>query len=356
MRKLVDLVLLFLRRNLAGSGLILVGFPLVMILFVLMTSSDTTATVNTTIVNLDQGEHAAAMLDAYEFELSQIDEEAQARTLLASRESDSVYIIPAEFSSLIEAGEVPELVHLTRPDSTAIDPAFSLYLQTSIRDLVQAHILDAAGILSDFTTAKWTLQIEEDRVSGREATAIILITFSILYGSALLGTDLVNQRKNKVLYRGLATPTRASTVLASNVIGAWIAQAASNLVAILIIARLMGFSIHNLWVLILMTAVLCFYSVCQQLLFLRLFKNPQLSMFVGMMLAVFMMFLAMLSDMKDLLSSIPELIFNIAYISPFYWVMEAFDRSSPWMPAAMLLLLALALFVAGGFRVREFAD
>lgn len=356
MKKLVDLVLLFLRRNLAGSGLILVGFPLVMILFVVMTTSDTAATVETSIVNLDQGQQASAIIDAYTEELSRADSEAEARALLEARDIDSAYIIPEDFTALIEAGAVPEITHLTRPDSTTYDQAFMLYLQTAITDAVQASILAEARVDFRFDPPSWQVVQEADRITSQEATSIILITFSILYGSALLGTDLVNQRKNKVLYRGLATPTRASTVLASNVIGAWIAQASSNFVAILIIAGLMGFSVHNFWVLVLMTGILCFYSVCQQLLFLRLFKNPQLSMFIGMMLAVFMMFLAMLSDMKELLTSIPDLLFKIAYISPFYWVMEAFESTLPWLPAGMLLLLSLALFVAGGFRVRDFAD
>lgn len=356
MKKLFDLVVLFLRRNLAGSGLLLVGFPLFMIVFAVLTSSDTRATYQSTVVNLDNGAMAATMLSDYEGEFSFEDSEAAARERIEGRDSDNAFVFPSDFTARIESGEVPEILHITRPDSTAADQSFMLYLQTAIANAVEVSILEEAGIDPETDAVTWQVTVEEARLSSNEMTAIVLITFSILYGSAMLGTDLVNQRKNKVLYRGLATPTKASTVLAANVIGAWVTQMFGNLVAIIIIALMMDFAPENFRTMLLMTAILCFYSVCQQLLFLRLFKNAQLSMMVGMMLAIIMMFLAMLSDMKELLTALPDMIFKIAYLSPFYWVMESFNAATPWIPAGILLLLSLALFVAGGFRVRDFAD
>ena len=359
MRKTLDLILLFLRRNLVGSSLILIGFPILMIVFVVLTSNDTTTTPKTTIVNLDEGVYASTILEDYEADLAYADTEDEASLLLEERNTDHVLVIPVNFSSSIESADVPSIKNLTRPNTTSSDQAFLLYLQRSVERMIQEQILSDAGIQIEeggLSDNEWQVEVEAERFSSQEATVILLMTFSILYGSAILGQDLVNQRKNKVLYRGLATPTSGFAVMTSNVAGAWLIQIVSNLIAIFIITIFTSFSAYNLAVLILMVAILCFYSVSQQLLFLRLFKNPQLSMFIGMMLAVVMMFMAMLEDMKDLITAIPEEIFKIAYISPFYWVMESFEQNSPLIPAAMLFLLSIAVFVAGGFRIKSFAD
>lgn len=355
MKKILNLVALFMRRNLAGSSLIMVGFPILMIVFVVLTSNDSTEAARTTVVNLDSGVRAAEVLAVYDAELPVLDNEAEARVLLEDQRTDNVFVFPADFSAVLDQGEVPVITYLQRPNSTVSDQAFALFLQHAVQTAVQQTILEEAGIegAGDFA---WMVDIEADRFTSQEGTAILLLTFSILYGSAILGTDLVNQRKNKVLFRGLATPTSGLAVMSSNVIGAWLVQLISNLIAIVIIAFFMDFTGNNLAVLILMVAILCFYSVSQQLLFLRLFKNPQLSMFIGMMLAVLMMFLAMLESMKDLITSLPALLYKLAYLSPFYWVMQAFEQDNPLLPAAMLLLLSVAIFVAGGFRIRQFAD
>ncbi len=403
MRKLLDLTYLFLKRNLTTTGLLSLLFPIVMIGFVALVSGDAPQP-KTAVLLEDQGTIAAEIIsgnsgysgnsgssgnsgnsgsagnsgnsgnqtpqsadsaDSAEgtqaaeggkpvLHISKDREEAFAR--LEDGADDDLYILGPDFSAKIAAGEAPEVSHVKLDNQASGDLQFALYLQYKVNEALTASQLQAAGVAVPTSYGYWSINKPVEPVSSKEMTVVILVAFSVLYGSAFMGTDLVNQRKNKVLRRGLATPTSGRSVLGANLLGSWLLQYLTSVLTLLIISIFTPFSARNIGIYLLMFALLCFYSICIQILYLRIFKNPQLSAFFGMMIAVFLMFLAMLEDMKDLLSDVPDLLFKAAYLSPFYWILQAFQTGNLLLPAAILFLLGAACFFAGSFQVREFAD
>ncbi len=359
MRKLIDLSILFLKRNMTTTGLLSLAFPIFMIAFVMIFSTgDTSSEAHTAVLLEDQGSLASEIVSGYDKykDLHVAPNYDAAIKRLEDGTDTDLYIFASNFTSTIQEGQTPEIRHVKLNNTATGDHSFTMYLSYQISDKLTESHLHAAGLQTPAPDPNWSIYRPVETLSNFEITTIILISFSVLYGSAFMSADLVSQRKTKVLRRGLATPTSGTTVLGANLLGSWFLQYLTAIGAILIISLFQPISTRTLLISLIMFALLCFYSVCIQIFYLRIFKNPQLAMFIGMMVSMVLMFLAMLEDMKDLLTGVPEILFTAAYLSPMYWLIEAFTGQSLLLPILVLFLLGAAFFVAGSFKVRDFAD
>lgn len=357
MKKILDLIILFFRRNISAGLIFSLAIPIFMIA-INMFSGRGGNIPKTIVLNLDKGEYAAEFIEDYSEKKSIeiVDTIEDGEKLIKEQIKDNLYIFSENYSETIEKGDVPELQRKTRDQSIHDDQGFITYLNNQVHNAVSQNLAANSGVYYVPLDTKLEMKEVGHNITGEQQMLIITMGFSILYGSAFFAKDLVELRKSKVLRRGLTTPTSGVTVLASKIAGAWLLQFISFLICLVIVSFVITMSSHFLTIFIIMLAMSCLFSVCLQLLFLRVFKDPDFTSFVGMMSAIVFMFLAMLKDLEEVLSAIPSFVYNLSYLSPFYWVMEAIEGRPLIISVGMMLLLSAVLFFAGSFRLKDFAD
>lgn len=356
MRKFIDLMMSFLKRNKLAAILSL-GFPLIMITMTVVFEGSTSNVSTTGVVNLDKGTRAQALIDQFEasdtFEVFDTEEKA---TKALHEETQQVYIFPENFSTLLDQGEKPEVEILVKNEELTGHSEFNFYLQNTVQMERTNQYLDSLDLAVKEAETPWEIKIEEPLFKGKDIMVIALLSFGILYGGAMLSTDLVSQKKAKVLRRGLATPTSGYMILASSIAGSWVLQFTSNLLALAFVQIFIPFSLKSFLTAVALVAFTCIFSACIQLLILRIFKEPQMSVFVGMILSMIFLFLPMIYDMREIITNVPSFLFKFAYISPIFWIIEATTGGSILLSLGMLLLLSLMLFFAGSIRLKDFAE
>lgn len=357
MRKFFDLIIQFFRRNFGPSLYFSLLIPLGMIAISFLGGGGNVKP-KTVICNLDQGSYAGAFIANYpqEESIQIVDTIKEGERLIQEQVKDNFYIFSENYSATIANGEVPELLRKTRDKSVLDDQGFLTYLQNQVHNAVIQVVAENAGVHYTPVDKKLDLLKFGNEITGEQQLLIMTMGFSILYGSAYLGKDLVAMKKNKVLRRGLTTPTTGMVVLASNIAGSWFLQFLTFLLCVALVSFIIPFSAQFLAIFIVMLAMLCLFSVCFQLLMLRLFKEPNIASFVGMMSAMLFIFLAMLKDLQEVIRNLPSVIFNLGYLSPFYWIIEAVEGRSLLLSVGMMLLLSMTLFFAGSFHLKDFAD
>ena len=358
MKKFIELVKIFLQRTFKQNGIASLVMPILMIALVVVLSTGSSGKARTAVIIQDQGEHAQELFDAYPDaeDIAQLEEMDKAKKNISEQSLDQVYIFPEDFSQKIEAGEVPQITVLTRDASSSGDINFSLYLGKDMRERVNKAYLKQEDIEYQGIIGDYKLEVENKDSTSEEGLIGMMLSFSILYGSAFFANDFINLKKNKVLRRGLATPTHGKVLLASNMTGAWLLQVVSNLIALGLVSIFLDVSPKRFVIIGVMILVLSFFSVCLQLLLLRIFKDPSMASFTAMFLTIFLMFLGMLSSLKEVLSNLPSFVFKLSYLSPFHWVEEAISGKSLLLSTAVIFGLGLCLFFSGSSRLEDFAE
>lgn len=356
MRKFFELLILFLKRN-KSSLLISFGFPILMIAFSLL-GGNTSNAAKVVLVNEDKGTLAKEILDDYEHidDIKIIDTREEAEESIIKTDADVLYVIPDNFSESLEGKAAPTIERVTRESAELNSVGFEMHLEAKSKAYVDRLILEEHDLLEELPVQAFEVQQKNPRFSGKESLLVFFMSFSILYGSSLIGNDLISQKKEKVLRRGISTPTSGHTILASSLAGAWVIQFIAHLFALIIIQFIIPLSMTQILILLGIIFVMCFYSVCFQLLLLRLFKDPQISVTVGMMFCMFMAFLPMIFEMKEVLVNLPSWFFRISYASPVYWAMNISEYGSIPLGLSIVLLMGIVLFTAGSIRLKDFAE
>lgn len=348
MRKILNLVILNIRRGFLSNLLLAFILPFAFIVgpMLIGQGSMSTESFDYGVVNLDQGEFAQAIIDSYsgENEFKMLDL-ASASSQLEEEEIQIFFVFPENFSEILESDKYPT-VQVKAIDADAwegIAPSFTLHINQFIRDKLLGDKLGDLGMDDVDFKQDWTVDIVTNDAEYTEAKSLMLmICYSIFYAGSLFSASLVQDKKDGIFYRGMSTPTRAKTLLAGSLLANLIVQFLGMALVVLIYYSRVSGSLTSTMVLRLLaiTFVVCLFVLSIQVLTMRIFKNEGVAVGINMILAMLFTFFGLFYSMKSVLTKVPDFVFNVAYLSPFFWAESAIDGN--------LILNLLPLVLVGG--------
>ncbi len=284
---------------------------------------------------------------------------AKALDLLEEGEVAAVYNIPVDFSQKIMAYEKPTIQAYRREEGNITLP-LEHEINHKVRDMVKEQFLLDKGIIDKIEDLA-ILQVdtvisrEEKIVSGDlHLTTLLLIVFIIMSSSAMVA-ELMEFKSKGVFLRAASTPNKSWVILGSFMVAMMVFQIVANLLIVQVGARIFKYSIVNLPLVFVNFLLASFFAITLSLALTRVFKNPGICTLVSTIFSISGFFLAMFTQ-NEFLASVPKGIANLGKFTPHYWLFDSLERSVFFPNTLVVLLMALALFSAGCYKLREFAD
>jgi hypothetical protein len=345
MRKIWELAKLNFGRDFFINLFSAFLFPFLMLVLpgIIGQGEVTTESFSYAVVNEDEGQEAADLLEAYpaRYQFTILDrDEAQAQLL--DEEIQVYFVIPSDFSSQLANKRLPQIqVKTVDVDAwNGVAPDFVIYMQEAIREKVLSEMLADVGVQNiDLNTDWHTEQVTKDAEYEEAKHLTLMAGFSIFYGASIYIASLVQRKKERVFYRGVSSPTSPAKLLAASLLPIGLAQFVGITLVLLLYRFLVNtaFSWLLLGRMVLISLALCLFALSLQILALRIFKESGLAVSCGMFLSLAFFALGFLETLKPVLGDVPEAVFALVYLSPFHWAIAAIDGH--------LLLQLLPLFL-----------
>ena len=165
--------------------------------------------------------------------------------------------------------------------------------------------------------------------------------------ASMFSTDLLEMRENFILKRSIVSRSSGKAILGSVLSAYGLIFLVMNIIAFAMVMIFNEMPIKFLGLIIAYLFVNVAFTVAYILVMVRIFKKKELLSSISMGIAI-------------LFVVIPQVIRDTAFeslsmLSPFHWTMEGLDYASFFPQGLVILLMAMALFTAGSFKVEELA-
>lgn len=363
--RVLRLTLIIFKRMLRdwGNLLSMLVMPLVLIIGVGLFSDKNALNLDTNVAfNIqDKGNYSVEILK--ELGITKnifFNNDKKAMELLEKNDVVAVYFLPENFTDSIKKGEKPAIKTYKRENGTAALPV-EINLNNSINKLMKEQLFLNSGVIRNvnelYSKNLNTNIIKKENTLDKKAFAtILLLIYFIILSSNTIGTELLNLKNNKVLTRSMTTSNDPYKIIGSLFLAMFLLQLIVYSLVLLISKLILGFTINNIHVIIINIILSILFSISLGLFITRIFKSPATSTYVLTIFCAGTFFLGALSISGDSVRKIPWLLANLAKFTPQYWILDSIYNSTLFPNVFALLLMVLALFTAGNFKVNDFAN
>ncbi len=308
------------------------------------------------VVNEDRGTLSEEALIASEIQFSLVEGGRQAGfERLESYESEVLFVIPKDYSELIQAGRMPKIERYSVNESTLYD-LMDQNLTTAVRTQLQETLFDGYGlhakdILVTESTVKTELKIAEYSVSFDYLFSMLMITYFIIVFSSNTGGDLLELRNQKVTTRMFLTPSRSFETMAALAISYFLLTFSGYAIVSVISYFIFGIKDAPLGMTLLIISLASFFALSLSLFLAKISKNKQVMSLVPVLYGLLGFMGAVLSFMgRD------DLFTKIGYIAPPYWFAQMMMTGEIIKNGGIVLLMALVLLTAGSYDLQKFVE
>ncbi|MBS4456171.1 ABC transporter permease [Tuanshanicoccus lijuaniae] len=364
---LFEVLKFHIRRIITTPSIIgmLIGLPLAMILLMSFLMKDDASGKDTvenatepseqvaTVVLLEKNNETLkqALIDAEFGENLWLDKE-KAQQYLAQGKIGVVYTVPENYLMNLQPIKV-QARNKHHRSNTFEETLRHIVYRHKLSQTLERHQLktDAANQTVD---TQHLVAIEEQKGQSiadfvNAGVLIIVLVIYIMMAGNIIGTDLVTLRSNNVLRRLITTPNQGWKIIGAILL--------SYTAVLLVINSLILFYIHlitdisttlllrSIWIIILAILFCLSYAVAV----FRAFKNPNLSMNIGMVGFMMLVGLSFIDNLTDI-----QWVKNLSYLSPVKWMMDILDTGNWLVGTLIILLLSIVLFTAGSYKLENY--
>lgn len=287
-------------------------------------------------------------------------EKSKAMELLEKNDVVAVYVIPENFTKDINSGKKPVIQSYKKDDGNATLPV-EIGINDYLNKKVKEQLLLKHGIIADKDqlydlTAKTNIEAYKKKMGSKLSLAVIMIIYFIIINSNNLGVELINLKKQKILSRAITTANKGYEIVGSIFIAMFFLQVSINLLVLIIGKFLIGYALVDMDIIFANIALACMISISLGLFVTRIFENPGVA---SMMLTIFSVISTMLGTLSlsgDAMRNMPWILHNLAKFTPQYWLLDSIDKASLFPNSLVLVLMALALFTAGNYKLSDFVN
>lgn len=364
---LIQLIFVNIKRMLKDPAKIGIMFimPVAVILFVhFLESGDTqgpSASSNVTVAyNIeDEGElwdqiYGSQSKSKWIF----INEKDKALELLENNEVAVVYNIPADFSEKINNYEKPIIESYKREEGNVTIP-LEIEINNKINEFIKEKLLLDKGIISnkdELYILKTETLFERNKkiVTGDMHMVTMMLIYFIILGASPIVTELMEFKKRNIISRSITTPNKGSVILGSIVVSLLIFQVLANMLVVLLGTKVIGYNIVNLPIIFVNLILASLFSITLSLAMARIFKNESSGALITALIAMITLFLSMFAQ-GGFYQNVPQFVSNLGKFTPQYWIFDSLEKSVLFPNIFIVLLIVLALFTAGSYRLKDFA-
>lgn len=361
---LIRLVMVTIKRILKDPLKIGIMFimPIAVILFVnFMDSGPNVATSNLDIAyNIeDNSVDVFELFSSPKKSIWTFDNEIEkALESLENNEVAVVYNIPANFSEKINNYEKPIIQSYKREEGNVTIP-IEMEINNKINELIKEKFLIDKGVISSiddlYILKTETIFTRNKKVEmGDMGMVPMMIIYFIILSASIIGSELIELKKRNIISRSITTPNSSATILGSLALALLFFQVGSNVIVLLLSKLMIGYDIVNLPIIIVNIILASLFSITLSLALTRLLKNETAVPLMTALIALTTMFLSMFAQ-EGMYKHIPKIIRNLGKFTPQYWIFDSLERSILLPNAFIVLLMILALFTAGSYKLQDFA-
>jgi ABC-type multidrug transport system permease subunit len=327
-----------------GYLILTLGMPLIIIIFFqFVMGSDASLMSEQGSIVINHSDYVTEEIKpnlASIYEDSFVENPEEAFEQLEQVEVTMVYEIPEDFPNT-------ENIEVYSLNGTNHDPIFEAEFTSTLTEAMTSNLYEDAEINFE------SVEVAQPEVLSPLVeldSDLIFITFMMLffmgYNSGFIAGDLAKMRKEDLLTRSIISNTYSWQILGSVLAAYTIYSIVSSIGVILFTSLLFNVSLtHFGFMLSLIIATAIFVAGLTMLLF-RIFKNENLIQILGILIIMILVFIPLFADSLGSFSF-------IEYLSPYYWIFEAFDMVQIFPNVLIIALYGLVLFTAGSFKIER---
>jgi len=271
----------------------------------------------------------------------------------------AVYEIPADFTEKIKEGIKPEIIGYKNKEgngTTPIEGDINQWINEKCREnlLVNNKIIKDGKEITEGTIKAVVEGSKKGMETNMLITIILLLNF-IIFSALGVGTELLILKKEKILARAVTTANRGWEIIGSIYLAQFLVQIIIYSVIFLIQTCLFGYSLSNLYIVLINIALMSLVSISLGVFVTRICENEALASLLINIVASSTTFLSIAGILSDTHKT-SWVVENLTKFAPQYWAMKSIDSSILFPNGIIIMLMALALFTAGSFRVRNFVN
>ena len=271
----------------------------------------------------------------------------------------AVYEIPADFTEKIKEGIKPEIIgykNKTGNGTTPIEGDINQWINEKCKEniLVNNKIIKNENELTE-GTIKTVVKGSKKGIEKNMLLTIIMLLNFVMFSALAVGTDILQLKKQKILSRAITTANKGWEIIGSVYIAQFLAQVMVYSLIFIVQQCLFGYSLVNFYIVLINIALMSLVSISLGVLVTRICENEGVASLIINIIASSTTFLSIASVISDVHKT-SWIVENLTKFAPQYWAMKSIDSSVLFPNGIILILMALALFTAGNFRVRNFVN
>lgn len=285
-------------------------------------------------------------------------EKSKALDLLENNEVAVVYNIPADFSDKINNYEKPIIESYKREEGNITVP-LEMEINNKINEFIKEKSLLDKGIISDkddlyILKTETLLEKNKKVITGDMNLVTMMLVYFIILCASPIVVELMEFKKRNIISRAITTPNKSSVILGSLGLSLLFFQVVGNTLVLLLGTKLTGYNIVNLPIIIINLTLASLFSITLSLAMTRLFNNEGSASLITALIAMMTLFLSVFSQ-EGMYQNLPQFIVNLGKFTPQYWIFDSLEKSILFPNVFIVLLIILALFTAGSYRLKDLA-
>jgi len=308
----------------------------------------------------DNGKYGERMLKDMGYNGEILYDYDEAMKLLEENKIIALYRIPKDFTEKIENGEKPIIESYKREEGNNTLP-LELELNDKINNKIREEILLSSNIIKDkdelYKFKGETLIIDEySGIDGDAYMAILMMVYMIILSSTGIGEEMVKLKKQNILSRTMTTANKGYEIMGSMFLSTLFLSAGSNMLVLFITKLIIGYSISNVPLVIINIIMASMFSITLTIFLIRLSEDAGFISIGTAIYSVASFFLSGIASSPDFYPNVPRAIINLGKFMPQYWIMNSIENTKLFPNILVLALMILALFTAGSYKFRDFAN
>src|SRR5690606_40170893 len=130
-------------------------------------------------------------------------------------------------------------------------------------------------------------------------------------------------------------------------------QVGANIIVLLLGQKFIGYNIINLDIIVINFILSSLFSITLSLAMTRIFNNESTGSLITALVAMLTLFLSMFAQ-EGIYQNVPQFIRNLGKFTPQYWIFDSLEKSIFFPNVFIVLLMILALFTAGSYKLKDF--
>lgn len=348
-------------KNKTNLALMLIG-PLILILgtHFVNKSEGYYISIDSGFYMEDEGSYGEEILESMDYGGEILYDYDEAMELLEKNKIIALYIIPSDFTEKIKNGEKPIIESYKREEGNNTAP-LELELEDKINNKIREDILLNSNIIKDRAEiyeyrGKVSIIDEYSGIGGDAYMSILLIIYMIILSSTGIGEEMLKLKKQNILSRAMTTANKGYEIMGSLFLSTLFLSTGSNLLVLFITKSIIGYSINSLPIVIINIIMASMFSITLTIFLIRISEDPSLVSIGTAIYAVASFSLSGISSSPDFYPNVPKAIINLGKFMPQYWIMDSIENTKLFPNILVLGLMIIALFTAGSYKFRDFAN